>query len=218
MRNIKKLIQNSYGFVADPKITPAANATHLLKNMPTWYYFTRPSNLSMHDLTDVTTVIPKHLTTIIGLGLKFCPTPRRPNKNPTASFSRFHKDLLTKVFFSGRPLVSEEEYNPKIHIGSDWEPKPWDIPSTIHKRYEDFEKSILSKMRQPYRRTTNLLPIQTRAIAALAKRTDVLIVSCDKKWDQPQSKQPPTLIDPSRTTSPTQMSTKSSLKMRLRIT
>ena len=35
-------------------------------------------------------------------------------------------------------------------------------------------------MRQPYRRTTNLLPIQQRAIAALVKRTDVLIVNCDK--------------------------------------
>ena len=134
----------------------------------------------MHDLTDPTTHIPKSLNTIIGLGLKFCPTPRKPNRNPTKSFTRFHKDFLTKVFFSGRPKIAEEIFIPKMHVGSDWEPKHWDIPDTIHRRFEAFKTAILSKMRQPHRRTTNLLPIQQRAISTLAKRTDVLVVNCDK--------------------------------------
>ena len=134
----------------------------------------------MHDLTEPTTHVPKSLSTIIGLGLKFCPTPRRPNRNPTESLTRFHKDFLTKVFFSGRPKIAEEIFHPKMHMESDWEPKHWDIPLTIHKRFKAFQTAILSKIRQTHRRTSNLLPIKQRAISILAKRIIVLVINCDK--------------------------------------
>ena len=179
-RDIKKLITTSYGYVANSTLSPAANAATLLKHMPTWHYFSRPANLAMHDLTKADTTVPKSLNTIIGLGLKFCPTPRKPNRNPSESFARFHKDFLTKVFFAGKPKISDEEYDPKTHIPSDWKPKDWDIPDTIHKRFANFKSAILSKMRKPHHRSTNLLPIQQRAISTLAQRTDVLVVNCDK--------------------------------------
>ena len=148
--------------------------------MPSWHYFSRPSNVAMHDLTKPTTPIPKSLTTIIGLGLKFIPSPRFPNRNPTASFARFQKDFLTKVFFAGRPKLLDAPFNPKMHVGSEWEPKPWDIPSTIHERLANFKSQIRKLMRKRHHRTNNLLPFQKRALAVLALRTDVLVVNCDK--------------------------------------
>ena len=173
-------ITKSYGFVSNPHFTPNQNAFNLLTAMPSWHYFTRPSNIEMHDLTLPHTQLPKSLTTIIGLGLKFIPTPRRPNRNPTSSFERFTKDFHTKVYFAGRPLISEEIFNPKLHVESTWEPKPWDIPDDIHLRTKSFHRQIrrLLKVRRP--KTTNLLPFQTRALSTLARRTDILVVNCDK--------------------------------------
>ena len=176
--------------MANPAYSPTKNATILLQLMPSWHYFSRPSNVAMHDLTKHGTDIPKSLTTIIGLGLKFIPTPRTPNRNPTASFARFQKDFLTKVFFSGKPHIADEPFNPKIHIGSEWEPKPWDIPSTIHERLAAFKMQIKHLMRKKHKRSTNLLPFQRRALSALAIRTDVLVVNCDKNLG-------PALIDTS---------------------
>ena len=152
----------------------------LLRSMPSWHYFSRPSNLEMHDLTNKETYIPRSLTSIIGLGLKFIPTPRRPNRKPTSSFARFQKDLYTKVFFSGRPLPEDKKYNKKMQVVSEWEPKPWDIPDTIHDRLQLFRRHILRLMRIKRPRTTNLLPFQMRALSNLALRTDVLVVNCDK--------------------------------------
>ena len=152
----------------------------LLRNMPLWHYLTRPSNMEMHDLTTKDTHIPKTLSTIIGLGLKFIPTPRRPNRNPTSSFKRFQKDLYTKVYFSGRPLPEEKKYDSKMPVVSTWEPKPWDIPETIRDRLANFRRQIRRTMKVKRPKTTNLLPFQTRALSTLAERTDVLVVSCDK--------------------------------------
>ena len=178
--SIRNKIKESYGFVANPRHSPSQNASMLIKHMPTWHYFTRPSNMAMHDLTTKDTPIPKSLTTIIGLGLKFIPTPRRPNRKPTSSFDRFRKDFNTKVFFSGRPLPEDKKYNNKMQVASEWEPKPWDIPETIHDRLTHFRRQILREMKIKRPRTTNLLPFQTRALSKLAQRTDVLVVSCDK--------------------------------------
>ena len=134
----------------------------------------------MHDLTLPHTHVPGSLKNIIGLGLKFIPVPRRPNRKIPDSFSRFTKDFHTKVYFSGRPLISEEVYNSKLHVDSEWIPKPWDIPPDIHDRTNAFRRQILKLLRVKRAKSTNILPFQNRALSALALRTDVLVVNCDK--------------------------------------
>ena len=134
----------------------------------------------MHDLTLPNTGAPISLTTIIGLGLKYIPTPRHPNRNPKAFFGRFKKYFHTEVFFSGCPLISEEIYNPKLHVLSEWMPKPWDIPNEIHNRTNSFRRQMLRLLRVKRTKTTNLLPFQTRALSTLALRTDILVTNCDK--------------------------------------
>ena len=46
----KKLIAQ-FGFVHDPTISKRHNASITLAKMPTWYYFSRPSNMAFHDFT-----------------------------------------------------------------------------------------------------------------------------------------------------------------------
>ena len=56
---IKSAIHKSYGFIANPHLTPLHNASIILQNMPTWHYFSRPSNLEIHDMTLPKTKLPK---------------------------------------------------------------------------------------------------------------------------------------------------------------
>ena len=46
----KKLIAQ-FGFVGDPTISKRHNASITVAKMPTWYYFSRPSNMAFHDFT-----------------------------------------------------------------------------------------------------------------------------------------------------------------------
>ena len=47
---MKKLIVQ-FGFAADPTLSIQHNASITLATMPTWYYFSCPSNLAFHDFT-----------------------------------------------------------------------------------------------------------------------------------------------------------------------
>ena len=134
----------------------------------------------MHDLTTKTTTIPKNLSSLIGLGMKFCPMENFTTVSPTTTLTRFRKDLYTKTYYAGKPRKVEDIFIPKMHVESDWEPKEWDIPSTIVDRYAAFAKSITSLFRKQRRQENNLLPYQKLALKSLALRKDVLIVNCDK--------------------------------------
>jgi len=136
--------------------------------------------MEMHNLTLANTNTPRSLSTIIGLGLKFIPSPQRQNINPTTSLSRLNKDFKTKVYFSGKPLQTEEEFNPKLHVESEWCPKSWEIPKDIHDCLDSFRRQILKTLRKRTPKSTNLLPFQTRALRSLAIHTDVLVVNYDK--------------------------------------
>ena len=46
----KKLIAQ-FGFAGDPTLSTRHNASITLAKMPTWYYFSRPSNMAFHDFT-----------------------------------------------------------------------------------------------------------------------------------------------------------------------
>ena len=96
--------------------------------MPTWYYFNRATNMQLHDLTLPTTIVPHNLQSFIGLGMQFIPIPRTTYFNVKQTLDHFRKDLFTKCYFAGRPMIQEEEFIPKLHICTDWEPKFWDLP------------------------------------------------------------------------------------------
>ena len=124
-----------YGFVADPSLSARHNACIVLAKMPVWYFFARPSNLGFHDLTQEGTKVPKNLASLLGLGLKFIPTPRTTpkwSKLETMSVTRLDRDLRLKSFFAGEP----NNFEPcKMYIPSKWTPKPWLFPQEIVRRF-----------------------------------------------------------------------------------
>jgi len=63
-----------FGFFSSHKHTPKHNATKDLTNLPAWFYYQRPSNLSSHNLTQHTYAGPPlNFRSLLGLGLKFIP-------------------------------------------------------------------------------------------------------------------------------------------------
>ena len=80
----KKLVAQ-FGFAGDPTLSIQHNASINLAKMPTWYYFSRPSNMAFHDFTKRHKP-QKNLRSLLGLGLKFIPTPSLTN-----SWSRLKK-------------------------------------------------------------------------------------------------------------------------------
>ena len=71
-------LKQQFGFIADPNKTLLHNASSTLAHTPTWYYFSRPSHLAFHDFTRIKQPA-KNVRSLLGLGLKFIPTPRYTN-------------------------------------------------------------------------------------------------------------------------------------------
>jgi hypothetical protein len=155
--------------------------------MPTWFYFNRPTNLAFHNLTS-TLKPPHNLKSLLGLSLKFIPTPRRTTSWSSLGsddplrphgFRRLHRDLHLRCHFAGTP-DNDDEYNPRMHLKSTYMPPPWTYPRDVARREENFKLSLKGLFkRRPGK--TNLLPHQHRALEYLQTQDDFLIVQCDKK-------------------------------------
>lgn len=145
--------------------------------MPSWYYFGRSTHLAFHDLT---TVIPppKNLRSLLGLGLKFCPTPRFSTTSVSTSLDRLRRDLFCKTYFASKPL-NKSDYDAKLHTPSNWIPQTWMIPHAIHRRFRNFASSLQSKFHKRHC-PSNLLWYQRHALASLQSNPDHMIVHCDK--------------------------------------
>lgn len=189
MQWIVKKTQHEFGFVADITKSTGANALTYLKNMDDWYYFDRPSNLAFHDLTKEI-LPPKNLRTLLGLGLKFIPTPRytssavtltgdtRDKPDLSRTLPKFKLALHKKCHF-GDAIPDDDDYNPRMYIKSHWTPPPWSFQNTILARYNIFEQSIRTLFKKKKSRS-NLLPHQQRALRDLRQQDTHLIVQCDK--------------------------------------
>ena len=124
-----------FGFVANPSHSSRHNASTVLANTPTWYYFSRPSHLAFHDFTKK--VKPqKNLRSLLGLGLKFIPTPTLTNswtRLRTQTYHRLFRLVHLLFHFAGKPPDEDSTtYDPKMYVHSKWTPhtgpshqQPW---------------------------------------------------------------------------------------------
>ena len=146
--------------------------------MPACFFFDRPNNLAFHDLT-TTTKPPLNLRSLLGLGHKFCPTPRYSTSCVEKTFTRFNHDLYCKIFYAGKDFDTKEPYDPKMYINSEWTPSDWQIPTPAVRRYNNFRAHVVSlfhKKRVP----SNLLTHQHLALRHLQLQKEFLVVQCDK--------------------------------------
>ena len=151
--------------------------------MPTWYYFSRPSNMAFHDFTKRHKP-QQNLRSLLGLGLKFIPTPSLTNfwsRLKQSSYDRLFRSVHLRFHFAGKPpSEGTTTYDPKIYVHSTWTPPHWTIPPiALEERLTRFS-SALNKLFKMRKGKTNLLPHQHRALRMLQQQQTFLIVPCDK--------------------------------------
>jgi hypothetical protein len=149
--------------------------------MPSWYYFSRPSNMACHDLTQNVAPPPAYRS-LLGLGLNFCVksnSTHSSRKELVTYLERFQRDLFIKFIFNGSPDQREFDDN-RLYISStDWEPKKSDIPAEIQHQVHQFKKYMLRIFRSK-KSLTNLTVLQQQTMTTLRDSPDLLVCKSDK--------------------------------------
>ena len=178
LKHIWMQIKLAFRFIADPSLSTNHNTFLTLSHMPAWYYFDWPSHLAFHDLTsDVTP--PKNLCSLLGLGLKFCLTPRFTTSNLQPTLDQFKWDLWLKTHFASNPLNDTDTFNMKMYVKSHWTLPDWNILWGTQQRFHDFTNH-LKPLFCRHHGQHNLLPHQRWALSLLHNNDDLLVVQCDK--------------------------------------
>jgi hypothetical protein len=134
---VEKDIKCIYGFVCDPSLTSGHNLAIQLSLSRAYLIATRPTNLACHNLCTTLTP-PKNYQSLLGLGLKFCPTLKStsgPDKLKKTS-DRFRKHIHTQMLFAG----SSNDWKPKqLFIPKeDWNPDINELPREFRARVNYF--------------------------------------------------------------------------------
>ena len=125
----------------------------------------------------------KNLRSLLGLGLKFIPTPRCTNtwtKLKETSMPKLQRAIHLRFHFAGSETSSNDTYDPKIYVRSNWTPPYWTLPPIVLQQRLDKFATTLNKLFKRTLGKTNLLSYQARALQSLQKQQDFLICPCDK--------------------------------------
>ena len=136
--------------------------------MPTWYYFSWPSNMAFHDFTKRHKP-QKNVGSLLGLGLQFIPTPSLTNswsRLKKSSYDRLFRCVHLRFHFAGEPpSEGTTTYDPKIYVHSTWTPPHWTIPPiALEERLSRFS-TALNKLFKTRKGKTN------RSLSSHAIRT-----------------------------------------------
>ena len=156
----------------------------LLASLTTFDYWNRPSNLAFHDLTTQLSP-PPNLKSLLGLGLKYIVTPFRSTSfsqlnKPNLGCPYLERSLRLRCFFcaNGGP-PPDSEYNPKLHVPSDWTPPPQFFPQILDRRLFQFAIR-LRKLFYTRRALPNLSRTHRFSLDYLRSQKEFLVVNCDK--------------------------------------
>ena len=131
---------------------------------------------------------PTNLRALLGLGLKFIPTPFATTRwtaitnVPNMSLQRLERSLHLRSFFIDSPPLNPNaanpSFNPRMHTPSDWLP-PTPFPPELARRLDRFRLSLqpLFHGRRP---KFNLLLHQRNTLEQIKQHKDLLVVACDK--------------------------------------
>ena len=153
--------------------------------MPTWLYFARASNMAMHDLTSYITP-PANVRALLGLNLKFIPRSRNTPFDMTDSIKRFQQSIFIKDFYKNNPpseaslqTLTDDNYNPKLHIPTHWTPPPWKLSKHVVKQTDQFTTAI-KRIFFKRKATSNLSTTQLHILKKLMRKQDFVIARADK--------------------------------------
>ena len=162
------------------------NKLEYLSRMLAWYYFTKPTHLAYHDLRsehNVKCVLPRNITSLLGLGLKFCPTPRYTfsRTDIDTTLSRHRRDLWLRHYFKTQASAAtlDPNANLRLYVKSKWIPPPWKIHNELKRRFDVFSKCY-TNLFQYKTGQSNLLPHHRSGLQTLQSSKELLICACDK--------------------------------------
>jgi hypothetical protein len=152
--------------------------------MPSSDYWNRPTKLAFHDLT-TTIAPPSNLRSLLGLGLKFIPTPFRTTRfshlsQPGNGLAALERSLRIHCFFCAtRKYESTNEYNPKLQFPSSWNPPEKLFPTILKNRLFQFSLH-LRRLFKPRPSVPNLTKYHRNTLEYLRTQTDFIVANCDK--------------------------------------
>ena len=180
LRNIKnktiKYTLARFHFLPDLSKSTHINMRLTLGNTNPKSYFPHVENLAFHDLT-TGGILPPMANTLLGLGLKFIPTPKlntSPDEQIT-TLERFERDLSLKVFFAGD--TDDTPPTNSLRVKSNWRPPP--PPQVIITRLRQFTHAINATFvnRPP---SYNLTKTQRSILNAIKRNPEITIAPADK--------------------------------------
>jgi hypothetical protein len=175
-KNTRKYTLASFAYLPDLSKSTHMNMRRALGATPPINYFPPVSNLAFHDLT-TGNILPPMANTLLGLGLKFIPTPKTntsPDEQAT-TLDRFERDFSLKVFFAGN--TDDTPFPNKLRVKSNWRPPP--PPRVIDTRIHRFSNAInASFINHPP--TSNLTTIQDSILKAIKRNPAITIAPADK--------------------------------------
>ena len=150
--------------------------------MKTWFYFDRPLHKAFHDLTERQTQTPSNLRSLLGMGLKFCPTEEHTTTTATINrtLERLSRDLRLKGAFGGSSRPNDSTFNKRMYIRSKWIPGEWTLSNDLSTRINKFCVKMKGSFRWQKKLRNNLLPHQCHALRMLRQQSDIMVVQCDK--------------------------------------
>ena len=178
---MKQLYLNTYGFCADPHQPTWQNVQDYVSLLPQSYLFKYNTNYKgCHNLLHPNILFPRSIPSLLHLGLKFVVHPPRPTQYLPDSIARFKQDVRRISTFRAAPPPKEGSYIPQLHIKSDWEPDPSDVPE-VEAAITAFTRAVTSEQRR-YNRTKlpNLLPHHWNIMKFLKNHDKYIVVEADK--------------------------------------
>ena len=93
---------------------------------------------------------------------------------------KFQRAIHLRFHFAGTTTSSDDTYDPKMYVRSNWTPPYWTLPPVILKEHLDKFLTALNKLFKKRMGKTNLLSYPTCALQSLQQHQDFLICPCDK--------------------------------------
>ena len=150
--------------------------------MPTWLYFSRSSNMAMHDLTSFRKP-PPNLKCLLGLNLKFIPRRRFTTYDLDETSQRFRQQVYLQDYYLQNPPETDDNHNnelhnSKLHIPTHWIPSVWKVSdSVVYKT--DYFLHHLKKLFYKRQCTPNLSLSQLYLLKLLRRKDKFAIVKAD---------------------------------------
>ena len=180
-QSAKDICTRKYGFACNPDLS---NHTNLIQTLQACLHDrvsidSAPRNRKVHNLCRDPTSVPPNVLHALGLGLGFCLSLERKDKNPF-DFDRFRKAIRTHYTFRNHP--PRKLKFPKLYVkrGDDWTPD--DAPKKVEQAMDKFEKRTSEAFHtsRDAGHTYNLQPDTIQKLRALKKDQQFRVTATDK--------------------------------------